>query len=564
MDETDANGLMKLCIDKANVKEIDERFPTGATSKDILSFSINCNMAIKEVILQKFGQFNSEKVIMKLNDVFKIYRQKKAEEGLLDFDDLLVFWNRLLDEKSVAQMIAKRIKYVLVDEYQDTNYIQDEIIYKIINQNPDKNVIAVGDDAQSIYAFRGANFHNILNFPEKYKGCKTYKITYNYRSCPEILDLANNSILHNEFQHYKQMQPTRKKGLKPFQVNVGDDKDQAKFIANQILNLREEGFQLDEMAILYRSSFHSLKVEMELRAKNIPYEVRAGVAFFEKAHIKDVLSHLRIIDNPYDEISWSRIFSIITGLGRKSGAKIFSVISLKENPIAGILEKDLFSIHLKGARISTAGKKNLIAHIKRLNKFSSQDSPSEVIFEVIKLIEDYIRSKYPDWQDRLDDLNQLSIYAQNYPTIRNFLESLALNLSDIESKTVRMGIQYQDEKPVILSTIHRAKGLEWRVVFIPMLSEDFFPSSRVKAEDKEFEEERRVFYVAVTRAKDLLYLISPAIVQAFRGYQTARLSQFISELDSKVYKKSSVSFKSKEKKKKTLIEFKSALDLLEK
>ncbi|TFG19046.1 MAG: ATP-dependent helicase [Promethearchaeota archaeon] len=549
MDVSDSVALMKISIDSANVKEIDERFPTSKMTKDILSYTINCNKTIREVILWKYSQFDNDKIIMKLKEVFRIYKDKKAQEGLLDFDDLLVFWNLLLQEKEIAQKIAKNIKYILVDEYQDTNYIQDDIIYKIVEQNPQRNVIAVGDDAQSIYAFRGANFHNILDFYKKYKGCKTYRITKNYRSVPEILELANDSIDHNEFQHKKEMQPTRPNGLKPFHVNVGDDDAQAQFISNQILTLRKEGYEISEMAVLYRAGYHSMKIELELQAKNIPYEVRAGLAFFEKAHIKDLLVHLRVIENPYDEISWSRIFNIVQGLGATSGAKIFSIISQTKDPIATILDRDFFTVKMKGARIKNIGKKNLISHVKYLKNFSIDDNPAEIIIEIIKLITDYIKSKYEDWQDRIDDLKQLSVYAQNYPTIQNFLEILSLNISNIESKTVRMGDQATEEKPLVLSTIHRAKGLEWRVVFIPMLCEYFFPSGRIIGDPEAFEEERRVFYVAITRAKDQLYLISPAIVQTYKAPMTARLSQFISELKPGVYKKSSVQFKSKKIKK---------------
>ena len=567
LDEPDANGLMKIAIEKANIKEINERFPSAATSKDILSYSINCHKSIEEVITWKYNQFNSEEVITKLKEVFEIYKKKKYEDNILDFDDLLIFWNQLLNEKFIAKLIAKRIKYVLVDEYQDTNYIQDEIIYKIVSQNPQRNVIAVGDDAQSIYAFRGANFKNVLDFEKKYDNCKIYKITYNYRSVPEILELANNSIEHNKFQHKKDMRTTRPNGLKPFQVNVGDDEEQAKFISNQILSLRSEGYDLGEIAILVRSGYHSLKIELELQAKNIPYEVRAGVAFFEKAHIKDLLVHLRVLDNPYDEIAWTRIFSTIQGLGQKSGSKIFDAISKTENPMEKLMEKTFFSEKLKGARIPNDGKKNLIAHVKRIAHISPQDSPSEAIIQGIQIIEDYIKSKYPNWQERLDDLKQLSIYAQNYPTITRFLETLSLNKSNIESKSVRLGNQNENENPVIISTIHRAKGLEWRVVFIPMLAEDFFPSNRVIGDAESFEEERRVFYVAITRAKDLLYLISPALIQTYGGHQTTRLSQFVTELNPEVYKKSKVEFKSTKeinKKPKKFVGFTTAADLYDK
>ncbi|MHA1932027.1 MAG: ATP-dependent helicase, partial [Promethearchaeota archaeon] len=534
-------------IEKANVKEIEERFPNSRMTKAILSFSINCNKPIREILLWKYSQFDSEDIMKKLDEVYKIYGEKKAQDNLVDFDDLLIYWNQLLDERSVAQLIARNIKYVLVDEYQDTNYIQDEIIYKIVKQNPDHNVIAVGDDAQSIYAFRGANFQNILNFEKKYKNCRRYTITYNYRSVPQILGLANNSIQHNVKQFKKAMQATRPSGILPFQVNVGDEKEQAYFIANQILKLRSEGYNFEDMAVLVRAGFHSLRIELELKAKNIPYEVRAGVAFFEKAHIKDVIAHLRIIENPHDEISWSRIFTIIQGIGTSSGTKIFDEISKIENPIELLTNKMFYAEKLKGSRISKEGIKNIISHTKKLVGIKPEDQPSETIKKLMSVLEDHIKSKYDNWNDRMDDLNQFSIYASNFPSIQKLLENLSLNLSNLESKIVLAGNQQEEEKPLILSTIHRAKGLEWGVIFIPMLCEDFFPSSRVKGDPEGLEEERRVFYVAVTRTKDKLYLISPSLVQGSRGYQTMRISPFISELNSKVYKKSSVQIRSKSK-----------------
>ena len=563
MDETDSKGLMKLAIGQAKVKEeLEERFLTAAMCKDILSYSINCNKKIREVIQWKYSQFDSEPVILKLQEVYKIYRKKKADDNLVDFDDLLVFWNKLLDERFVAKLVAKRIKYILVDEYQDTNYIQDQIIYKIAQENPGHNVMAVGDDAQSIYAFRGANYENILKFERQYKNCKRYTITYNYRSIPQILELANNSIKHNKKQYQKKMKATRKNSIKPYQVNVGDDWDQARFIANQILKLWSDGYELNEMAILIRAGSHSLRVEMELRAKNIPYEVRAGVAFFEKAHIKDILAHLKVIENPYDEISWMRIFSIIPGIGTKSAIKLFEAISKTINPIQNISSKFFIEENLKGSKISKAGIKNLVSYTKNLLSFSPEDKANEVIKDLIPILEDHIKAKFENWQDRIDDLIQLSIYAKSFPSVRKFLENLSLNYSNLESKTIIAGDQQIDEKPLILSTIHRAKGLEWRIIFIPMLCENFFPSSRVIGDPEAIEEERRVFYVAITRAKDELYLISPSIIQTFRESQLVKVSQFISELNEKVYQKSSVDFKSKKKKAKKAI-FTSAYDLVE-
>ncbi len=561
MDETDAVSLMRLAREKSNLKEIEERFPKAKICKSILSYSINCNKSIHDVILWKYEDFNNEKVIAKMKQIFKIYEKKKAQDGLIDFDDLLIYWSALLDERIVAKLIAKRIRYILVDEYQDTNWLQDDIVYKVVSQNPQRNIIAVGDDAQSIYAFRGANFQNIMNFKKKYDDCRVYNITYNYRSIPEILTLANDSIQHNKNQFKKDMQPTRPEGLTPFQVNIKDHKAQARFIAKQVLRLREDGFELEQMAILVRATFHTMRIELELGKKNIPYEVRAGVAFFEKAHIKDLIAHLRIIENPYDELAWMRIFKIIPGIGTTSATKIFSTISTKENPIDFLLTPNFFSNIMKGSRIPSIGKRHLKTYIQQIKGITAKDNPSDIILDLIKVLKDHIKTSYENWQDRLDDLKQLSVYAQNYSTIQKLLEILSLNQSDIGSRTSQLGSNVEQEKPLVISTIHRAKGLEWRVVFIPMLAEDMFPSSRVVGDPEGIEEERRVFYVAVTRAKDQLYLISPAIVQTYRGLQTCRVSRFIWELNPEVYKKSKVQLKSK-KEKKNQNGFQSAFDLL--
>jgi DNA helicase-2/ATP-dependent DNA helicase PcrA len=535
LDESDSNYLMKLAMEKAKVDEIDIRFPTSKKVKSILSYTINCNKSIRNVVQWKYNHFDDEKILSKLKHVFDIYRQKKAINNLVDFDDLLVYWNKLLDERSVAQLIARNIKYVLVDEYQDTNYIQDEIISKIVLQNPQHNIIAVGDDAQSIYAFRGANFKNILNFSKKFEGCKIYNITYNYRSVPEILNLATNSINHNQNQFKKEMNPIRLNGIKPYQMITGDDEEQARFISNQILKLNSEGYELNEIAVLYRAGFHSFKIELELQSKNLPYIVRSGVSFFEKAHIKDIISYLRIIENPYDELSWIRIFTMVQGIGRNIASRISEEILNTESPIATINDPHFFSVQLRKTKISSNAKRNFIFNMKNLINFNSDDNPSEAILKITTIIKDYIRNKYGNWQDRMEDLNQLANYARNYQSIQKFLEFLSLNQSNIESKLVQPGHKNNNGKSIILSTIHRAKGLEWRVVFIPMLSEGYFPSSRVKDNSEEFEEERRIFYVAVTRAKDQLYLMTPLSVYSNRGARNSKNSQFMSELNPNTY-----------------------------
>jgi DNA helicase-2/ATP-dependent DNA helicase PcrA len=237
------------------------------------------------------------------------------------------------------------------------------------------------------------------------------------------------------------MRPTREDGIKPFQVDIEDDKSQARFIANQALKLRSEGYDLHDMAILIRAGHHSMKIELELQKKNIPYEVRAGVAFFEKAHIKDAISYLRIFENPYDEISWARIFSMIPGIGTKSGSKIFTEIVNLEEPISSMANESFISDNLKASRISQQGKKNLLAHANKLVKLTEEKDPSQLILHLIKILEGYMKTKYDNWQDRIEDLKQFSVYAKNFDSTRKFLENLSLNGSNIESKTVIAGNQ---------------------------------------------------------------------------------------------------------------------------
>ena len=535
MDETDAKGLMKLSIDKADAKNLEEKFPTPSMAKAILSFSINCNKTIREVVQWKYKIFDSDAVFAKLRDVLKIYSSKKAEASLVDFDDLLVFWNRLLDERFVAKLIAKKIKYVLVDEYQDTNYIQDEIIYKIVQQNPDHNVMAVGDDAQSIYAFRGANFQNILNFEKKYKDCKRYVITNNYRSVPEILDLANESIKHNFSQHKKEMHTTRKNGMKPIHISTETDGHQAEFIVKMINQLKFEEYNLDDIAVLYRAGYHSLRIELELQKNKIPYVVQSGVSFFERAHVKDLLAHLRVIQNPQDEISWSRILNLFQGIGKKTSSKIFDLISDINNPLENLISNNNLAFLLSKLKISKLVKEEICDYLKKFFISIKYNKPDEVINKLIHQLRKYLKIQYDNWQDRLEDLKQISIYSQNFNSILIFLDSITLNKSTFESK--KLGFSSIDsQSQMTLSTIHRAKGLEWKVVFIPMLSDNLFPSSKVKINSPAYEEERRVLYVGITRAKDRLFLISPKSIKVLKGQRELNTSQFIRELNPNVYK----------------------------
>ncbi|MFW9948546.1 MAG: ATP-dependent helicase [Candidatus Thorarchaeota archaeon] len=539
IDEIDANLLMKITYSAIEIEIADASFPSPKTAKKILSYSINCNKTIGETIKWKYQQYDNIKIISKLKQIYRIYKNKKAKDNLVDFDDLLVFWNILLDERFIAQRIASTFKYILVDEYQDTNYIQDEIIRKLSRYTPESNILAVGDDAQSIYGFRGANFQNIMEFSKRFENCRIYKLTHNYRSVPEILDLANDSIKHNYSQFRKEMKTTRQKGVKPVHIISENDEHQAIYIVNKINELQRNGYTLDDIAVLYRSGFHSLRIELELQNLNIPYVVHSGVSFFERAHVKDLVAHLRIIQNPFDEISWSRIFSQFQGIGKKTSSKIYEILSDMSDPLDEILSSNSLRNNLNIIKIPKVLQKEIVIYLTNFLKSIKFDKPKQVIIKLIDQITKLLKLKYSNLQDRVEDLKQIAIYSQNYDTIQSFLDVLTLNKSTIDSKSV--GVSNSNSSPLTLSTIHRAKGLEWKIVFIPMLSENLFPSNKVKNNQEAFEEERRVFYVGITRAKERLFLISPKRIKSFKGQKDLDLSKFIRELNPKVYKRSDYS-----------------------
>lgn len=536
IDEVDANLLMKITYNTIEIPEDDKSFPPPKTARKILSYSLNCNKNISETIKWKYKDYDDIRIIPKLKEIYNVYKHKKTKDNLVDFDDLLVFWNRLLDERFMAKRIASTFKYILVDEYQDTNYIQDEIIRKLSKYTPENNILAVGDDSQSIYGFRGANFQNIMEFSKRFENCRIFKLTQNYRSVPEILNLANDSIKNNKSRFKKEMETTKKKGVKPVHVISENDETQAIYIVNKLRKLQMDGSELSDMAILYRAGFHSLRIELELQNRNIPYVVHSGVSFFERAHVKDMLAHLKVVQNPKDEISWSRIFSQFQGIGKITASKIYQIISDMSNPLDNIISNNSFRNKLNNLKIPKDIRAEIFTYLTEFLKSIKNDKTEEVIIKLINHLIKFLKLKYSNWQDRVEDLKQIGIYSQKYNSIQSFLDVLALNKSTIDSKLV--GLSNNDNNSLVtLSTIHRAKGLEWKTVFIPMLSENLFPSNKVKNNSDAYEEERRVFYVGITRAKEQLYLLSPQKMKNFKGQKDLKLSQFINELNPKVYRR---------------------------
>lgn len=570
LDDEDSREMMESAISSLGIKTLERRFPKGDVLLDIYSFVINTRTPLELHLEQNFPHFALYKEEMV--NVFRRYKDRKREANSMDFDDLLINWKVLLDDHPDASAALKRqFRYLLVDEYQDTNKLQADIVDSMAEVR--KNVMVVGDDAQSIYSFRGASFENILTFPLRFPEARIFKLETNYRSTRQILRLANHSIANNRFQFRKELQAVRGDGPDPAVVGVDDVFEQASFVAQRILELRDEGESLGDIAVLYRSHYQSLELQMELSRRLIPYEIRSGVRFFEQAHIKDVISYLKIVTNSRDELAWKRVLKLYPKIGEKTAAEVWSKISASSNPL------DAF---LRGVETSGRGSSGSMKSLRDVLKLISSDAmlrnPAESIGLIVeRTYADYARSKFPNSQARLDDLEQLSQYALRYEDVEQFLNEVAL-ANPMAGEDVAV-VGPEDEK-VVLSSVHQAKGLEWRTVFVIWLADGRFPSQRalrvpggiIKVDRTKIhpafeialidgeappatgdrqaatdeievmipgeEEERRLFYVAITRAKQELYLVFPVMARDRGGLDVLmEPSRFVRELPGDSYEK---------------------------
>ena len=465
-------------------------------------------------------------MIEEITDLQKRYEAKKKTANSLDFDDLLEKPLRLLErDAAVAEHYQRQFQFILVDEYQDTNKIQADFIDILAARN--RNVMVVGDDAQSIYSWRGANFQNILDFPKRYPGAMVYKIETNYRSAPEILQVANAAIAGNARQFEKNLQPARPEAkLKPGLVPLGDSNQQALFVTQRILDLREEGIELNEIAVLYRAHYHSMELQMELTRHGVPYAITSGLRFFEQAHVKDVAAFLKFAVNPRDEVAFKRIARLLPGIGARSAEQLWRETESAFN--GGV---DFKKLHpLKVPAKSRKSWEQLAHTLDEIAPGGQPGKPGEMLASVIEAIyDDYAKNKFANYEARREDLNTLNNYARQYESAAEFLDQLAL-LSGLETET-ELGIREKETEMVNLSSVHQAKGLEWKVVFVIWMSDGMFPSSRSLESDEAIEEERRLFYVAITRAKDELYLTYPCLrLNAAYGEMLQRPSRFLGEV----------------------------------
>jgi DNA helicase-2/ATP-dependent DNA helicase PcrA len=581
LDAEDSKEMMESSISSLGIKTLEKRFPKGDVLIDIYSYLINTRTPLElhlENNYPHFGIYRDEMI-----NVFRRYKERKREANAMDFDDLLVNWKLLLDDyPDVSAALQRRYRYILVDEYQDTNKLQSEVVDKMAEVR--RNVMVVGDDAQSIYSFRGASFENIITFPLRFPEAKIYKLEINYRSTRQILNLANASIAQNRFQFRKELQAVRGDGPDPAVVGVDDVFEQASFIAQRILELRDEGESLGDIAVLYRSHYQSLELQMELSRRLIPYEIRSGIRFFEQAHIKDVIAYLKIVTNARDELSWKRVMKLYPKVGEKTAAEVWARIGTAQNPLDAFLNSA--GPTPSTGRSRTPVLKNLRDLLGVISSESMQHNPSESIRLIVERgYADYARAKFANSQARLDDLEQLSQYALRYDDTNAFLDEVAL-ANPIAGEDVAV-VGPEDEK-IVLSSVHQAKGLEWRIVFVIWLADGRFPSQRalrvpggiVRVKPKELhdafeltdalvrgnadlaieempaeivndaapteheivipgeEEERRLFYVAVTRAKQELYLVFPVMARDRGGLDILmEPSRFIRELPGDSYEK---------------------------
>ncbi|MBD0305401.1 MAG: ATP-dependent helicase [Nitrospiraceae bacterium] len=520
LDRGDAEDLISLLRAELGLNEKDKRFPRKGTIAEIFSRCENTLERLEDVVLAEFAHFYEH--IDALAALKQAFQTAKQQRQLLDYDDLLVKLRVLLDAEAPArEAISRRFQYILVDEYQDTNRLQADLIRKLAATH--NNVMVVGDDSQSIYAFRGATFRNIMEFPDLFPNAVVYKLEENYRSTQPILNLANE-IIHGAPEKYSKHLFTRKlDGPLPALVQAAGENAQSRFIAQKILELREEGIPLDEIAVLFRSSFHSFDLEIELSRRDLPFVKRGGFKFIETAHVKDLLAHLRVVGNPMDTVSWNRVLLLVEGVGPKKAQELIASLTKVERA-----EHGCFDVLRQSGGRSSHGLKNLARVLEEAARIGAM-SPAEQVNEVYGYYLPMLKEQYDDYPKRIRDLEHLYAMAERYHSLDEFLSDLALEPPD--QSVAEIDAPDRDDERLVLSTIHSAKGLEWQCVFVIWLVDGRFPSVYSFMTEEQLEEERRLLYVAVTRAKQHLFLTYPInIYDKATGSVLSKPSRFLDDM----------------------------------
>lgn len=514
MDRPDSEDVIQHLRAELGLNTKDKRFPRKQTVGEIFSMALNKQWTIPGLVERDYPHLSDS--LEELLHLYELYVEYKRTKSLLDYDDLLIKLKELLaSDEEVRGRLSDIYRFIMVDEYQDTNRLQAEIVRRLAANHD--NVMVVGDDAQSIYSFRGANFRNIMDFPKDFPGARIISLEENYRSTQPILNFTNEIIRRAHERYDKTLHTRRVQGDTALLVRAGSEQMQSRFVCQKILELREEGVPLWDIAVLFRSSFHSFDLEIELARHNIPFVKRGGFQFMESAHIKDLLAHLRILSNPQDAVSWSRVLLLLEGVGPQLSQKVIRWLLEGTHPA-----ERLRAFPAKG---NAAHGFRTLAQV--LEACSEGQTPSEMAQYLMQYYLPVLKRKYADdYPKRLKDMEHFLGMTERYRSLERLLSDMAL-----EPPTDSVGgvlAVDPDEGPLVLSTIHSAKGLEWHSIFIIWALEGRFPSYYNINSEEDLEEERRLLYVAATRAKENLFITYP--IKIFdRGLRMvlSRPSQFI-------------------------------------
>ncbi|MFO0950885.1 MAG: ATP-dependent helicase [Isosphaeraceae bacterium] len=530
LDGEDQSDLFRLAMTDAGVFGTGKAGPKPATVQHLISYAVNVGRPLEEVVADRAPDL--AEWVPQFEEAARAYAARKLAANCLDYDDLLTGWLRLIKEHpDQLQAQGRMFEHILIDEMQDTNHIQVEVVEAVAAAGKG-NLTAVGDDAQSIYRFRGADYDNILKFQERHPTATIHRLEQNYRSTPEIVAFTNASISHNQTGFPKTLVSTRQPGVLPVVLPTQDAYEEAEFVCQQILECHDEGTPLARMAVLYRNHHDSVVLQGELVGRGINYSVRSGVRFFEQAHIKDVLAYLRIVVNPRDEPAWRRLLVLLPGIGQVKASTLCSTIVAASDPHAIAASSEVMSLVPSKSRGFYAG---FVADVRKVQAVDPEKNPADAVEAVLQGgYPGVVRTRYERPENRIADIEQLAVLAGRYDSLERLIAELLLAGDVYGVDTIG---DEAAEDALVLSTVHQAKGLEWSRVFVIRLLDDGFPHYRALAEPGGEEEERRIFYVAVTRAMDELYLSYPLTSpRGSRGpFTINRPSRFLTEIPQTLY-----------------------------
>ena len=533
LDADESEALLKQVVDSDDKLFFkDKTNPRPGPLFSVLSLARNTQQSLAVTVEKHFPQY--KEIAVALPTFATAYARKKREQNVCDYDDLLELWLELLTkDQNIAEYFAHRFRHVLVDEYQDTNTLQSQIVDRIAAHHC---LMAVGDDAQCIYSWRGANFENIMTFPDRHPGTVIHRIETNYRSTPEILALANGVLLAQpKGRHFdKELRAARGHSHKPFLVQAMDDREQADFIVKRLRALTdEEGVALNDIAVLYRSHFVALEVQLALSRAGVPYQITSGVKFFERQHVRDLIALIQFVFNPRNESAWTRIAILLPKVGEKGAQKIYAA-ALEHAKLLKVDFLDALStddVKSKVAKDARPDWENFCVSLRQVSESMRTSRPAVAIETAVEgWYGDYLKGAFADYLERLDELKALIGFAQRFDEMDELLAQIVLLNGEASDRHAE-----PDAEALKLTTVHQSKGLEFAVVFVIGLADGLFPGRR-SIEAGDVEEERRLFYVAVTRARDELYLCFPKVNP--RGGPTGMMntpSRFLQELSSELY-----------------------------